>query len=55
MEPPLPVQAILESLGKGFAEDFLAQLKKPDAKRTDAEIANAARQRLADLIPRMRI
>ena len=46
--------ASLEFLGKAFAQDFLAQLKKPDAKKTDAEIARAARERLADLIPRMR-
>jgi len=47
-------RASLESLGKEFALDFLQQLKKPNEQRSDAEIASAARLRLADLIPKMR-
>jgi hypothetical protein len=46
--------ATLEFLGKGFAQEFLQQLKKPNDQRADVEIAGAARQRLADIIPRMR-
>jgi hypothetical protein len=49
----LPV-ASLESLGKGFAEDILQNLKEPDNRRADAGFASAASQRLADLFPRMK-
>ena len=47
-------RASVEFLGKGFAQDFLQQLKKPNDERAEAEITRAARQRLADLISRMR-
>ena len=49
----LPI-ASWESIGQAFAQDFLQQLKKPNDQRADAEIAGAARQRLADMIPQMR-
>ena len=47
-------RASVDFLGKGFAQDFLQQLKKPTEQRYDAEIAGAARRRLEDLIPKMR-
>ena len=47
-------RASVDFLGKGFAQDFLQQLKKPNEQRADAEIASDARQRLEDLVPKMR-
>jgi len=46
--------ASLDFLGKGFAQDFLAQLKKTNDHRPDGEIVRATRERLVELIPRMR-
>jgi hypothetical protein len=49
----LPV-ASYDTIGQAFAQDFLQQLKKPDDKRTDAETVRAARERLAEMLSRMR-
>ena len=46
--------ATLDFLGKGFAQDVLSQLKKSSDERSDGETVRASRERLADLIPRMR-
>ena len=46
--------ASLDFLGKGFAQDFLSQLKKPSDQRPDGEIVRASRERLADLVSKIR-
>lgn len=49
----LPV-ASLESIGKGFAEDFLKNLKKRDGQSPAGEMFSAISQRLIDSLAKVR-